>query len=124
MGLRSIAAQPRSLISACTMAKVNHMRQCFSCVPGYLVLIVCLLAVPAGAVWAQAAACGKVREVGAKALDEATWKQLNGIYEEVSKENYNDAYKDLQNMLGSAGRDEYLQAIINQALAQVEWSRE
>lgn len=106
------------------MAKTNHMRRYFLHAPYCVVLTVCLLAVPAGAVWAQAATCGKVREVGAKALDEVTWKQLNGIYEEVSRENYNDAYKDLQNMLGSAGRDEYLQAIINQALAQVEWSRE
>ena len=30
---------------------------------------------------------------------------------------------DLQKMLGRAGRDTYLQAILNQALAQVEWSR-
>ncbi len=31
--------------------------------------------------------------------------------------------RDLRKMLGRAGRDRYLQAILNQALAQVEWSR-
>jgi len=100
------------------------MRRYFPLFPGCMVLTVCLLAVPAGTVRAQAAPCGKDREVGAKALDEVTWKQLNGIYEEVTRENYDDAYNELQNMLGRAGRDEYLRAIINQALAQLEWTRE
>lgn len=100
------------------------MRWRFSHVPGCLVLAVCLLAFPAAAAWAQTAPCGQDREVGTKALDEATWKQLNGIYQEISAENYSAAYNELQKMLGRAGRDEYLQAIINQALAQLEWSRE
>ena len=74
--------------------------------------------------YAQAADCGKKREVGTKALDEATWKQLNSVYEDVGEERYDDAYKSLQKMLSRAGRDVYLQSILNQALAQVEWSRE
>jgi len=77
-----------------------------------------------GAVWAQSPACGKERKVGGKALDELTWKQLNSIYEDVGEEKYDAAYDALRKMLGHAGRDDYLQAIINQALAQVEWSRE
>lgn len=106
------------------MVKISHMRRCFLPASCCVIVTICVLAVPAAAAWAQAAACGEGREVGAKALDEATWNQLNGIYQEVGKENYNGAYQELQNMLERAGRDEYLQAIIKQALAQVEWSRE
>ncbi len=67
--------------------------------------------------------CGQKREVGGKALDEATYKQLNQVYEWVGEEKYTEAYNELRRMLDRAGRDEYLQAILNQALAQVEWSR-
>jgi tetratricopeptide (TPR) repeat protein len=72
---------------------------------------------------AQAPQCGQEREVGAKALDEATYKQLNEVYELVGAEKYNEAYNELRRMLDRAGKDEYLQAILYQALAQVEWSR-
>ncbi len=95
---------------------------------GAPLLSICLLAFAATAAGAQSpsqsASCGKDRKVSAKALDEMTWKQLNGIYEEVSDEKYDSAYDELQKMLGRSGRDAYLKAIINQALAQVEWSRE
>ena len=98
--------------------------------PGKLILIrrilpllaIFLLAF-AGACPAQADACGMQRDVGARALDELAWKQLNVIYEKVSAEEYDEARDDLLKMLGRAGRDVYLQAILNQALAQVEWSR-
>ena len=72
---------------------------------------------------AQADACDVERNVGTRALDELAWKQLNVIYEKVSAEEYDEARDDLLKMLGRAGRDVYLQAILNQALAQVEWSR-
>jgi tetratricopeptide (TPR) repeat protein len=72
---------------------------------------------------AQAASCNKDREVNAQALDEATYKQLNEVYEYVGEEQYNAAYDELRKMLGRAGKDNYLQAILYQALAQVEWSR-
>jgi tetratricopeptide (TPR) repeat protein len=75
-------------------------------------------------VFAQASECGKERDVSNKALDELTYRQLNKVYEDVGEELYDDAYKVLQKMLGRAGRDEYLQAVLHQALAQVEWSRE
>ena len=68
--------------------------------------------------------CGVERKVSTGTLDEATWKQLNGIYEDVGEERYNEAYDDLQRLLTRAGRDAYLQAIIYNALAQVEWARE
>ncbi|HET6565798.1 MAG TPA: tetratricopeptide repeat protein [Xanthomonadales bacterium] len=74
-------------------------------------------------VQAQAAQCGQKREVGAKALDEVTYKQLNEVYELVGEEKYNEAYNELRKLLDRAGKDEYLQAILYQALAQVEWSR-
>lgn len=72
---------------------------------------------------AQAAQCGQKREVGAKALDEVTYKQLNAVYELVGEEKYNEAYNELRKLLDRAGKDNYLQAILYQALAQVEWSR-
>ncbi|HKX57223.1 MAG TPA: hypothetical protein VJN01_14020, partial [Xanthomonadales bacterium] len=90
----------------------------------------CLLAIGAAVlllssfdVNAQAAQCGQKREVGAKALDEVTYKQLNEVYELVGAEQYNEAYNELRRMLDRAGKDDYLQAILYQALAQVEWSR-
>jgi tetratricopeptide (TPR) repeat protein len=86
-------------------------------------LVLFLMLLPVGAVMAQSDSCGVVRDVGTKALDELVWKQLNVIYEKVSEEQYDEAYAGLQKMLGRAGRDTYLQAILNQALAQVEWSR-
>ena len=73
---------------------------------------------------AQVSECGKERKAGVKALDELTWKQLNRVYEQVGEKQYDKAYTALQKMLARAGRDDYLQAILNQALAQVEWSRE
>jgi tetratricopeptide (TPR) repeat protein len=74
--------------------------------------------------YAQVSECGIERKAGTKALDELTWKQLNRVYEQVGEKQYDEAYTALQKMLARAGRDEYLQAILNQALAQVEWSRE
>jgi len=88
-----------------------------------LLVLVAITALGVEMAHAQAVQCGVDREVGATALDEMTWKQLNSIYEDVSEEHFDDAYNDLQKMLKRAGRDSYLQAIINQALAQVEWAR-
>jgi tetratricopeptide (TPR) repeat protein len=77
----------------------------------------------AGPASAQGRACGVERNPGTGTLDELTWKQLNAIYEDVGEERYDQAYVDLQKLLGRAGRDTYLQAVLNQALAQVEWAR-
>lgn len=87
-----------------------------------LALLVFLLLAPAGSCMAQAESCGVEREVAAGALDEWSWKQLNAINEKISGERYAEARDDLREMLGRAGRDAYLRAILNQALAQVEWS--
>jgi len=75
-------------------------------------------------VFAQASECGKKRDVPNKALDELTYKQLNKVFEDVGEEHYDDAYTALQRLMARAGRDIYLQAVLHQALAQVEWSRE
>ena len=95
--------------------------------PGTLrhsLLLICLLALLAGSVLAQADACGVDRNVQVRALDELTWKQLNRVYEQVGDEEFDSAYDELQKMLRRAGKDEYLQAVLYQALAQVEWSRQ
>lgn len=72
---------------------------------------------------AQESGCDIERDVPGGALDETSYRLLNAVYEAVGEEKYNEAYEDLQRMLGRAGRDDYLRAVLNQALAQVEWSR-
>jgi tetratricopeptide (TPR) repeat protein len=89
-----------------------------------LILFTLLWAAAAcGPAQAQSRNCGVEREPGTGTLDELTWKQLNAIFEDVGEERYDEAYADLQKLMGRAGRDQYLQAILNQALAQVEWAR-
>ena len=73
---------------------------------------------------AQEAACPAPRDVRAGALEAYTWNRLDGIYRQISAENYDEAFADLQRLLGRAERDPYLRAIIFQALAHVEWSRD
>jgi len=77
----------------------------------------------AGPASAQGRDCGIERNPEAGTLDELTWKQLNAIYEDVGEERYDAAYAALRKLLDRAGRDTYLQAVLNQALAQVEWAR-
>ncbi len=72
---------------------------------------------------AQISECSLKRNVYARALDEITWRQLNSVYEKVGEGNYDVAFDQLEKMLARAGKDNYLQSILNQALAQVEWSR-
>ncbi len=86
------------------------------------VLAITLLAFAANSAIAQS--CNIERKVPAKALTEVSFKRLNDIYEDIGEEKYNEAAKDLQDMLGRAKNDTYEQAIIHQALAQVEWARE
>ena len=86
-------------------------------------LLTALLTLAAAPAFGQAGKCGVERNPGTGTLDELTWKQLNAIFEDVGEERYDEAYADLQKLMGRAGRDKYLQAILNQALAQVEWAR-
>lgn len=71
---------------------------------------------------AQASECGVERKVNADALTEATWKRLNDVFEDVGEELYDVAYEKLMKMNARA-RSEYEQAVLAQALAQVQWSR-
>jgi tetratricopeptide (TPR) repeat protein len=87
-------------------------------------LSITLLALTGSPVFAQASECSRKRQVGAHALDEFTWKQLNKVYEDAGEEKYDEAYDQLQKMLARAGKGSYLRSVLNQALAQVEWSRE
>jgi tetratricopeptide (TPR) repeat protein len=87
------------------------------------VLAVLLALAAVGPTPGQADACNIQRDVRTGTLDEVTWKQLNSVYEDVGEERYDEAYESLRKLLARAGRDPYLQAILNQALAQVEWSR-
>lgn len=98
---------PRNLVTAAT-----------------LLIALMAFAMPGGSVFAQASECGKERKVATKALDEATYKQLNKAYEYVGEEQYDEAYKILQKVMSRSSRGDYLQAVLNQAMAQVEWSRE
>lgn len=89
----------------------------------FICALLCLASVfVATTVTAQVSECGKKRGVGQQALDETTWKRLNSAYEDVGKERYDDAYGKLEALLKRA-RGKYLQAVLYQALAQVEWSR-
>lgn len=73
---------------------------------------------------AQDADCNVERDVPGHALDEVTYRQLNDVYEAFGEDNFDEAYQGLQRMMARAGRDEYLMAVLHQAMAQVEWSRE
>ena len=74
-------------------------------------------------VYGQAGNCAPKRQVGAVGLDEQTWNRLNAIHEDVDAERFNRAHGELRHMLDRAGSDRYLQAVLNQALGQVEWAR-
>lgn len=72
----------------------------------------------------QAQDCEVERSVRGGALDEVTYRQLNNIYEAVAAEQYDEASADLQRLLARSGNNDYMAAVVNQALAQVEWSRQ
>ena len=87
----------------------------------FALLGVIVISLP-GQVSAQVSECGKKRNVIGGALDEATWKRLNDVFEDVGEEHYDSAYEKLQKMNARA-RGNYERAVLAQALAQVEWSR-
>lgn len=87
----------------------------------FVLLAVVAVSLP-GQIFAQASECGKERHVTQGALTEATWARLNDIFEDVGEENYDLAYEKLQKMETRVS-DDYLKAVLEQALAQVEWAR-
>ena len=86
------------------------------------VLLAVIAASLPGQLLAQASECGIERDVNTGALSEATWKRLNQVYEDVGEELYDLAFEKLLKMETRA-RDDYEQAVLAQALAQVEWAR-
>ncbi len=68
--------------------------------------------------------CGVERDVKAQALDEATYKQLSDIYEDIGEENFADANSGLERMLSRSKDGSYSQAIILQALGHTAASQE
>jgi tetratricopeptide (TPR) repeat protein len=91
--------------------------------PAGFLFAVALLLAAAASVQAAPAVCGQPRQVEPGALDELTWKQFSDIQRALSEERYGEAQAALLEMLQRAGRDRYLQALVNQALGQVEWAR-
>ena len=87
-------------------------------------VIVLLAAFATSHAGAQQGDCGIVRDVKPKTLDEPTWKRLNNIYEMVGEENYQLAYEELVRFQKRTRGNNYLDAIIYQALAQVQWALE
>ena len=87
----------------------------------FALLAVIAISLP-GQVFAQASECEKKRDVDGGALDEATWKRLNDVFEDVGEEKYDAAFEKLQKMNARA-HGKYEKAVLAQALAQVEWSR-
>jgi tetratricopeptide (TPR) repeat protein len=81
-------------------------------------------AVIVGPAMAQEIGCNTGRNVRVHALDEMTWRQLNRINEQVSEQRYDEAQQELDRLLTRSGGDEYLEAIVYQALGQVAWSQE
>ena len=89
--------------------------------PLFVILAVLVAALPVQ-VHAQASECGKKRNKMQGTLDESTWKRLNAAYEDVAEENYDEAFEKLQNMIPRMVNN-YQKAVLNQAMAQVEWAR-
>jgi tetratricopeptide (TPR) repeat protein len=90
----------------------------------FTLLLMLSLAFHSDSASAQSNGCEEERDVGGKALDEVTWKRLSKIHDQVSAEDYQGATEELNKMLEHSAGDDYLQAVIYQALAQVEWSLE
>jgi len=89
-----------------------------------VILVLVISAVIAGPVRAQNNQCQDERTVRIHALDEMTWRQLNRINERVSNQQFEAAKEELNSLLTRAGRDDYLQAIIYQALGQIAWAEQ
>jgi tetratricopeptide (TPR) repeat protein len=92
---------------------------------GKLILgaLLSLAAMGANQAWAQADQCGVEREIKQGLLDEATFKRMNTAYELVGEERYDEAYA-MMTQLRERGSDPYVQAVLAQGIAQVEWARE
>jgi len=81
----------------------------------------------AGTVHAQTSVggmeCGVERKVPAGALQEQTYNRLNRIYEQIGEEEYDEAYSELEKLLGRT-RDDYGRATIFQAQGHIRAQQE
>ena len=73
--------------------------------------------------WAQSDQCGVERDIKQGLLDEPTFKRMNNAYELVGEERYDEAYA-IMAQLRERANDPYVQAVLAQGIAQVEWARE
>ncbi|NCO18708.1 MAG: tetratricopeptide repeat protein [Gammaproteobacteria bacterium] len=69
----------------------------------------------AAQVGAESLRCGQEREVQAGLLSEATYKRMNGAFEKLGEEKYNEALADLQKLSESRLND-YEKASVQQAM--------
>ena len=88
----------------------------------FFVLLATTTAGFSGQLMAQESECEKERGKASGALDEITWNRLNDIYEDVGEERYDEAFGKLEKMYARK-HGKYLEAVLAQALAQVEWAR-
>ena len=63
--------------------------------------------------------CGVERKVSAGAHSQQTYNRLTDIYELIGEEEYDEAYSLLQNLEERTRRQDYDQAVINQAMGHV-----
>ncbi|NNE06515.1 MAG: tetratricopeptide repeat protein [Xanthomonadales bacterium] len=91
---------------------------------GFLPAAILASTLLSGQAFAQADGCGIERNVTPKPLDEQTWKRMNDVYEDIGDENYDIAYEKLTSMAERARGGDYLKAIIQQLIGQVQWARE
>ena len=75
-----------------------------------------------GSAMAQSNQCHVERKVPSPLLDEPTYRRLSDVYEYVGNEEYDAAYEDLV-FLRKRAKGKYVKAIVQQAMAQVEWAR-
>lgn len=68
--------------------------------------------------------CGVEREVSAGAHSQQTYNRLTDIYELIGEEEYDEAYSLLQNLEERTRRDDYDQAVVNQAMGHVRMQQE
>lgn len=89
----------------------------------FLATALAALTLGASQVQAQADQCGVEREIKQGLLDEPTFKRMNNAYELVGEERYDEAYA-IMLQLRERANEPYVQAVLAQGIAQVEWARE
>jgi len=87
-----------------------------------LILAAWLGLLVAASACAGSGTCETRREPRTGALGENSWRRLEAVNQKITDGRLGEARTELLDLLGRAGSDGYLQAILNQALGQVEWA--